>query len=247
MESPTMTTKTNRMRELRPLHAAMIALALAAPLQACGGADRVVTGTTPNPDYRVTHPIALAHAPITMDVFPVGGALDQRERDRVKAFGREHGETGQGQITVLLPRGGAGDTQAALADVRKALTAGGVKGSIAVGGYPVADPSLAAPIRLSFTGLKAKVASTCGEWPTDLASGSTIEGWSNRPYWNFGCANQNMLAAQVADPRDLAGPRAESESDVNMRMRAILNVRQGKDPNTDWKIKNSTIGSVGSN
>jgi pilus assembly protein CpaD len=239
-----MTTNTTTKRGLRPIHGAM-ALALATTLQACSGADRVVTGTTPSVDHRVTHPIALTNSPISIDVFANAGGLDQRERERVKAFGKDYAESGQGQITVLLPN--AGGSQAALGDVRKALAAGGAKGNIAVGGYPVADPSLAAPIRMSFVGLKAKVASTCGEWPADLASGSTIEGWSNRPYWNFGCANQNMLAAQIADPRDLAGPRAESEADVNMRMRAIQNVRQGKDPNTDWKVKNSSIGSVGGN
>lgn len=238
-----MTTSTTTKQGLRPVHGAL-ALALATMLQACGP-DRVVTGSTPNFDHRVTHPIALTNSPTTIDVFATGGALDQRERERVKAFAKEHAELGQGQISVLLPN--SGGAQAALGDVRKALTAGGAKGNIAVGSYSVADAGLAAPIRMSFVGLKAKVATNCGEWPADLASGSSIEGWNNRPYWNFGCSNQNMLAAQVADPRDLAGPRAESDADVNMRMRAIQNVRQGKDPNTDWKVKNSSIGSVGGN
>lgn len=243
-----MMTKMTTMLSQRTARRAAAALLLAAPLAACG-ADRVVTGTVPNGDYRATHPIAVTHSPSTLDVFSVAGRLDAREQAAVKQFAQNYKDLGDGQITVLLPGGGpsAGGARAALADVRKALLAGGAKGYIAVGSYAVADPSLAAPIRLSFVGLKAKVATSCGQWPSDLASGSTVEGWNNRPYWNFGCAQQNMLAAQVADPRDLVSPRAETETDVNMRMRAIQNVRKGTDPGTDWKVKNSAIGSVGGN
>ncbi len=83
-------------------------------------------------------------------------------------------------------------------------------------------------------GLKAKVATPCGNWPEDLASGSSLEGWKNEPYANFGCASQAVLAAQVDDPRDFVQPRALGPSDVAMRMRAIEDVRNGKDPGTDW-------------
>jgi pilus assembly protein CpaD len=63
----------------------------------------------------------------------------------------------------------------------------------------------------------------------------------------MGCAYQNMLAVQVANPRDIASPRGETPSDVRMRMRAIGKVRQGTDPGTAWKVQNSNIGSVGGN
>jgi len=132
-------------------------------------------------------------------------------------------------------------------EVRRALAASGAGPSIYVGVYPVSDPNLAAPIRLSFTGIKAKVAGGCGEWPDDLASGASLDGWQNRTFYNFGCANQATLAAQVADPRDLAAPRAESPSDIETRMRAIARVRQGNDPSTAWTTKQSSISSVGGN
>ena len=57
----------------------------------------------------------------------------------------------------------------------------------------------------------------CGRWPDDLASGSSLEGWKNEPYANFGCATQSTLAAQVDDPRDLVQARALGPSDVAMR------------------------------
>ena len=76
-----------------------------------------------------------------------------------------------------------------------------------------------------FQGIRAKVAHRCGDWPSDLASGSSTRGWENEPYWNFGCSQQSMLAAQVDDPRDLAAPRGEQPTDTQFRTRAITNVR----------------------
>ncbi len=134
-----------------------------------------------------------------------------------------------------------------VAEVRRALAANGVGGSVYVGTYPVTDPGLAAPIRLSFRGIKAKTANRCGDWPADLASGASLEGWQNQTYWNFGCANQTTLAAQVADPRDLVSPRGETASDIEIRMRGINKVRQGADPATTWQTKQSNISNVGGN
>ena len=96
-----------------------------------------------------------------------------------------------------------------------------------------------------FQGLKATAPGQCGVWPTDLASGDSIDGWKNDSYPNFGCATQATLAAQVADPRDLAQSRASGPGDVAMRLRAIGDVREGKDPGTDWKTKITAIGQVG--
>ena len=88
---------------------------------------------------------------------------------------------------------------------------------------------------LSFIGVKAIVPTACGQWPEDLASGSSVEGWKNEPYSNFGCATQSVIAAQVDDPRDFVQPRALGPSDVAMRTRAIEAVRNGQDPGTQWK------------
>ena len=96
-----------------------------------------------------------------------------------------------------------------------------------------------------FQGLKATVQRHCGAWPTDLASGGSIDGWKNDSYPNFGCATQSTLAAQVADPRDLVQSRAAGPGDVQMRLRAIGDVRNGTDPGTDWTIKTTPIGQVG--
>jgi pilus assembly protein CpaD len=99
---------------------------------------------------------------------------------------------------------------------------------------------------LSFLGLKASVADQCGQWPRDLAIGSGADvDWSNKPYWNFGCAYQSAFAAQVADPRDLVAPQGETAADTVMRTRAIESLRKGEDPTTNWKLVNSSLSQVG--
>ncbi|MBB4197277.1 pilus assembly protein CpaD [Rhodoblastus sphagnicola] len=227
------------------------ALLLAAPLAACsnGGADRVVTGSIENQDYRARHPIELANSRAAIDVLPQvrGGALDERTRAQVKEFAKEYSHSGSGDIAVALPRGGPGaaEARAAVPGLRQALVAGGARGYVSISSYPIADPSVAAPIRLSYASVVARTRTRCGQWPNDLASGSSTETWENKPYWNFGCASQQMIAAQTADPRDLLGPAASNPPDSTMRSRGIVAIRDGKDPGTNWSVQNSNIGGVG--
>jgi pilus assembly protein CpaD len=226
-----------------------LSAALTFPLGACG-VNKVVPPPLVAYDYHDRHPIVVADAPISVDIFPNASAehLDSRTIARIREFANEYRRFGHGQITLLAPDSGpnAKRSRAGVEQVRRALAAAGLR-SIYVGTYPVGDPSLAAPLRLSFIGMKAKVAGRCGEWPADLASGSSTEGWQNTTYWNFGCANQATLAAQVADPRDLVAPRALDAGDIEMRMRAIGKVRHGEDPTTKWEEKATSISTVGGN
>jgi pilus assembly protein CpaD len=228
----------------RPLMSALALIICALPLAGCGG-DRVIAQSTTPPDYHVRHPIIIGEADYTLDLFPTGpdGALDLRSVDRLRDFAKRYREIGHGQITVLVPTGGSYNpaVAASLGQIRQIFGSG----YVAIAPYPIADPTLASPVRLSFEGVKARLPHRCGDWPNDLASGSTAQGWENKTWWNFGCASQNALAMQVADPRDLAGPRGERPADTNMRIRAIENVRKGDDPGTKWVVKNSSIGAVG--
>jgi pilus assembly protein CpaD len=96
-------------------------------------------------------------------------------------------------------------------------------------------------VRLSFQRLQATVASKCGLWPQDLASGSSTDTWQNRPYHNLGCAYQTMMAAQVANPIDLVRPRAEGMIDVKKRTSDIEALRKNEDPSTKWAKDDATI------
>jgi pilus assembly protein CpaD len=76
------------------------------------------------------------------------------------------------------------------------------------------------PIIVTQTGAHAR---KCGAWPEDL---SEID--QNEPYENFGCSQQNNIAAMVANPSDLVKPRTETQADAMRRIKAIDNYRSGE-------------------
>jgi pilus assembly protein CpaD len=220
--------------------------AAAAMLLAGCQTDNYMNNTVALDDYHDRHPIVLADAPTTLDVFlDKRGGLDASTLADIRGFVQRYGQYGVGKIVLLAPAGGGPEARGGVAAVRRALAADGLRGTISYGSYRVADVNLAAPIKVAFRGLKAEVASRCGQWPTDLASGDSLEGWKNTTYWNYGCATQSMIAAQVNDPRDFVRAEALGPADVEMQLRAINAVRQGNDPGTNWKIQNTDIGQVG--
>jgi pilus assembly protein CpaD len=227
---------------------AVALLIFVAPLAGCG-MNKVYAPPDPGYDYRDRHPVVLAEAQTSVELLPqtAGGALDAETTRRLQGFVEQYRRLGHGMVTLLSPSGGPDPrgAQRSVALIRGFLEREGLGAMIYVGAYPVRDPALAAPVRLSFTGVKAEVAGRCGEWPDDLASGASLDGWQNRAFWNFGCANQATLSAQLADPRDLLSPRGETPQDIETRMRAISKVRAGSDPSTGWATKSGAISGVG--
>ncbi len=227
--------------DLMPAVAALLLLGL--PVAGCSNVDRTVATSAIPVDYHQRHPIVLGNARQALDIFLVSdnNRLDYRQRHDVEAFSADYLANGRGRIQVQMPRGAIDGraAEATLSAVRRALAASGVKGDIEVGSYRVADPRLASVLRLSFVKLQARVAGHCGDWPDDLGPGANTNEWENRPYYNLGCASQQTLAAQVDDPRDLVRPRAEEPGDVQMRTRAIGDLRgnpvlNGQDPSTTF-------------
>jgi pilus assembly protein CpaD len=212
----------------------LAALALATlPLGACM-ADRSVTGSTYPMDVRERHPIVLSDAPRSIDVFATGPALDPRQREDLRAFVADYRRSARGPLSIQVPAGTPG-AHRTLEGVRSVLAEAGLSGAVATSSYAPADPRLASPIRLSFPALKAGVPSKCGLWPQDL--GISDVGFNNRnePFWNYGCAMQTNVAAQIDDPVDLVRGRVESRPDTLRRARDIENIRQGKDPSTQYR------------
>jgi len=243
-ETLPMSSLLPRRSPVRRLGRATLFVAATTALAGCG-VNYASNDSIPPGDYHTRHPIVLAEAPTTLDVYPTAGGLDQQSVDNIHAFADRYREFGDGRIAILAPASERSHDGRAIDQIRRALAGAGLRGYVSVGSYPEAEPSRAAPIRLVFQGLKATVAGQCGLWPTDLASGGTVDGWKNDSYPNFGCATQSTLAAQVADPRDLAQSRASGPGDVAMRLRAIGNVRNGADPGTSWATKLTPIGQVG--
>jgi len=216
------------------------ALGLAAALAGCAANYASSDPSFPGgPEQR--HPIVLAEAPRTLAVYPAGAGIDSRARADLRTFAATYKRLGEGEVAILVPGTRAAEPRA-VREIRAALNAAGLRGRVGVGSYLPDPAASASPIKVEFVGLKAEVQSQCGQWPEDLASGSSLWGWKNEQYYNFGCATQSMLAAQVDDPRDFVQQRPLGPSDVAMRMRAIEAVRKGQDPGTAWSTNLTPIG-----
>jgi pilus assembly protein CpaD len=179
----------------------------------------------------------LADGSRTLDVFFSPAGLDPRQHEDVRAFALEYRRYGQGPMSAQIPTGAGTDFMAhrTLGAIREALADGLPGAHVAVSTYTVSDPKLASAVRLSFRRLQAKVASKCGLWPKDLGVSDVRANVDNEPTWNLGCAVQTNVAAQVADPVDLVRGRQEGRIDTLRRSKDIDNIRQGKDPSTQYR------------
>ena len=84
---------------------------------------------------------------------------------------------------------------------RLAVASGIKRNRIVMTSYQAASSETSAPVRVSYISMRAQT-DKCGRWPSDL-----VETSENKHYADFGCSYQNNLAAQMANPADLLGPR----------------------------------------
>ncbi len=217
-------------------------LALAAPLLAgvlAGCADRhIEVGAIPD-DYRNRHPITVREATSDLELFVASSdtRLTHADQTRVETFATRFRASRATVIRVRVPSGARNDAAARLVadNVTDVLRRRGVpRQRILVAPYPAGGLPDAPPLLLSFNAMVAEV-EPCGRWPEDL--GNTAE---NRNYHNFGCASQSNLAAQISDPRDLLGPRGESEIDAERRSTVIERYRQGARTGSEAPVMSSS-------
>lgn len=207
-------------------HGAVLAVLIAATtLQSCAR-DPQTTGSVAL-DYRQRHPITLSEAQHSFDI-PISSGdsrLTTAMVDNVHGFAQSYSNASTGIIQIHIPTGSANSSAASFIkkQVREALTKSGIAPSKIVE-IPYRANSLddAAPIRLSYVSMTA-MTSQCGEWPEDMNDHSRY----NENWYNFGCASQNNLAAQLANPLDLMGPRAMTPVDAAQRSRVISTYRAG--------------------
>ena len=202
-----------------PYRAALLAI-VAGLMAGCANKDKLATGALPD-DYRTRHPIVLTEGERTIDIPVASGdtRLTQGTRDVIRGFAAEYRNASSGVIQIMLPRGSVNSHAAQIArkEIRHLLAASGVspKKIIEIS-YDAGATGDAAPIRLSYVAITAQTA-PCGEWPEDL----TLNTLENRNYVTFGCATQSNLAAQIANPTDLVGPRQMSPIDAEQRGQVI--------------------------
>jgi pilus assembly protein CpaD len=227
----------------------LAAASCAAMLAGC-----VTTSDRPaNPSYpmdnRQRHPIAIREGVHTVELF-VGrrGELTLDQRADVLAFAHTWRREAAGGVVIEQPIGTSNEAAAAgaLQEVRAMLVNMGVPPQgIEVRPYRLEDPRTLATLRLNYPRMVAS-AGPCGMWPHDIGPTADREHTENLESWNFGCASQRNLAAQVANAADLVQPRGETPSYTPRRTFMVEKYRRGEDPAMQILTTNqSKIADIG--
>jgi len=215
----------------------------AAAISGCADSRDRMTTSAINDDYRQRHPIVLTEKEHSLDI-PVAASdrrLTTAMRDTIRGFIQDYRAHASGTVEILAARGSmnASAVSTLRQQIRRELVANGIPSARIVDSYYAAGgPGDAAPIRLRFTATTAAT-NTCGQWPDDL----TDNAFDNQNYYNFGCATQHNLAAQVANPTDLIAPRAMTPIDTDQRSKVIGDYRSGSTPTSTATVGGFSSGN----
>lgn len=153
------------------------------------------------------HPILVSQKPTTMSVHVPRGSsgLSPRARAEVLEFaGRfRAGDAGDSRLVIQAPSGSSNEVAAmnAVQQIRGLLTDYGYSDSVVSVEAVDASADSAPAVKVSYMRYVAE-GPECGNWPVNVAYEP-----QNLPMANTGCANQKNLAAMIANPADLLGPR----------------------------------------
>ena len=153
------------------------------------------------------HPILVSQKPSSMTVRVARGSagLSPNQRAQVMEFVARYrsADAGNSKLIISAPSGAPNEVAAmqAVQEIRELMSEQGfAETAIAVEAYHE-EKEAQPPIRISYLRYVAE-GPECGRWTSNLASEPY-----NLPQPNLGCANQRNLAAMVANPADLLGPR----------------------------------------
>ncbi len=214
---------------------AAIGLALVTLLSGCENySKRHFTVGAVSSDYRSRHPIVISEKEQTMDIPVATGtfSLPRPERSAVVGFINLYKKSASGSISVLIPSGSANEGAARIVAkeiVREMRDNGVPRNRIITAPYQASNHGSSAPVRISYAAIQAGV-NGCGQWPADLSADT-----ENKNYHNFGCATQNNLAAIIANPSDLLGPRGSTPIDAERRSKVVEAYRNAENPATVYE------------
>ena len=211
----------------------VLAAATVALLAGCAKRDSITVGAVPD-DYRTNHPIIIAEKEETLDL-PVGASdrgATASQRASLEGFLAGYDKSAAPVLNIIALSGSANSVAAAdvASDFAHIAKKNGVPASrIMLASYRASPEEVAAPVRVSFAAMRAQT-DKCGRWPDDLLDTS-----ENKHYANFGCSYQNNVAAQIANPADLLGPRKQSPIDAANR-ETVIGIYQAGESEFDQNI-----------
>lgn len=198
----------------------LVSLASAALLAGCMGAPAAGFGPPPlTPTQRFTLQIEPGVERIALAVHEQG--LSANQHAALADFAGRFGAEGAPVLRIEAPSGQDAVADALAWRVRDTVQQMGVPAHrIQVVGYAAPDPR--APVLIGYDTVRAHVP-RCGTSWTSLTRTA-----ANETSANFGCAVTANLAAQIADPRDIVGPRAMTPADAGRRAVVFDSYRKGE-------------------
>jgi len=156
------------------------------------------------------------------------GALSANQGAALSALAQRWREAGEGPVVVQAAA--AGPARDTAMQAVQALQAFGVPAQSvelapsapATGAQSAPPAGPPEPVRVAFERLAAVIPHCGGQW------GDLTRTGGNLPYAGFGCAVTGNMAAQIADPRDLAAPRPGAPADAERRAAVLDKYRKGE-------------------
>jgi pilus assembly protein CpaD len=204
-------------------------LSLAALLVASSCAMPFTNGSSSiAPDGAVNHPIAVepSYQSLRLAYSAADSGISPADQARFAGFVSAYVEHGNGAIAVSAPSGL--NSSAMISFFAQRINDMGVsRDRILVSTHDAPDGDQR--VEINYVSYQAHT-EKCGDWSDDLANTA-----SNLTPKNFGCAVQQNIAAQIADPRDLVTPRGMEAANGARRATVMGNYEQGKVTQADKK------------
>jgi pilus assembly protein CpaD len=211
-------------------------LSLAAVLMAGSCAAPTQDATHTMEDGAVNHPISVdpAYQSIKLFYSPADAGISPADQARFDNFVGDYQQHGNGSIAVSAPAGI--NSQAMIGFFAQRINDMGVpKNHILVASHDAPDGDMR--VEINYVSYQAHT-DKCGDWSENLAYSA-----DNLTPKNFGCAVQHNIAAQIADPRDLLGPRPMDNASASRRATVVDNYEQGKITSAAQSADQSAPGS----
>lgn len=155
--------------------------------------------------------------------------LSANQQSALRELAARYAASGSGQVRIESP---SGDDPVAVEQayaVRAYLQSSGVPGEhIQMAAYAAPDPR--APVLAGFESIRASVPNCSAELRN---MGTRV---SNQSSGGFGCAINANMAAQIADPRDILGPRPMTPADSGRAAVVFDNYRRGQVSSTPQEL-----------